>query len=120
MRKPFVKTVLANFGTKRVAFEYFLTPKSSRLPQNSGLARCWSVCRFLVLLRQAVRKPFVKTVLATFGTKRVAFEYFLTPKSSRLPQNSCLARFKSVPGVLVPLRQTVGKPFVRTVHATFG
>ena len=47
----------------------------------------------LVLIWQSVRKLFVKTVLATFGTKRVVFDFFLTPKSSRLPQNSCLARF---------------------------
>src|ERR687884_114165 len=84
---------LATFGTKRVAFEFFLTPKSSRLTQNSCLTRFYFVPGFLVPLRQTVRKPFVKTFQATFGTKRVAFEFFLTPNSSRLSQNSCLTRF---------------------------
>src|SRR5919204_48330 len=109
MRKPFVKAIQATFGTKRVAFEFFLTPKSSCLTQNSCLARFWSVPGVLVQLRQTVLKPFVKAILATFGTKRVAFEFFLTTKSSRLPQNSCLAHFYSVLGVLVLLRQTVRK-----------
>src|ERR671934_14389 len=92
-RKLFVKIVLATFGTKRVVFEFFLTPKSSRLPQNSCLACFLSVPGVLVPLRQTVAKRFVNIVLATFGTKRVAFEFFITPKASRLTQNSCFAHF---------------------------
>ena len=59
---------MANFGTKKLAVEFFATdaPNPSPLTQNSCLVRFWSFGTGT----KTVRKAAGRAAMATFGTKK--------------------------------------------------
>src|ERR671934_279539 len=86
---------MATFGTKKHAVDIFATdaPNPSRLTQNSCSVRFWNFGSGT----KTVQKSAERSVMATFGMRKLAVEFFATygPNPSRLTKNSCLARFWS-------------------------
>ena len=110
------RAVLATFGTKKLAVEFFATnaPNPPRLTKNSCLLRF----RSFGFRRKNGAKLSRRSVIATLSKKNLAVEFFATnaPNPPCLTQNSCLLRFWSFGFRRKTVRNIPG----RCIIGTFG